>query len=370
VELAWSSELCLITKKIVMNGVFSSLQLRDLTLKNRIVVSPMQQYSATDGIPGQWHLVHLGSRAVGGAGLIMTECTAVSADAMCTPNDTGIWNSEQVKAWAEITTFVHEQNAKIGIQLWHAGGKASRTHPKQGMRPLSIADGGWEAKSSSATVINGHEPVAMTRDDIREAIAQFATAAHNAVEAGFDTIELHAAHGYLIHQFYSSLSNKRTDEYGGSFENRIRMLEEIVTEVRKVIPAGMPLMVRLSAVDYSNDADAWTMDDSLKLSAILKDNGIDLITASGGGLVQVDQSVVKPGYQLPMATTIRETVQIPVGAVGVITDAQQANAIIEKGAADLVVIAREHLRDPYFALHAAKELGATPDVPWQYERAL
>jgi 2,4-dienoyl-CoA reductase-like NADH-dependent reductase (Old Yellow Enzyme family) len=209
----------------------------------------------------------------------------------------------------------------------------------------------------------------MTIAEIRAVRDQFAAAARNAVAAGFDTIELHSAHGYLLHQFYSELTNKRTDEYGGPFDNRIRLLVETVVEVRKVIPSGMPLMVRLSAVDYSDAPEAWTTDESLRLSAILKDLGVDLITASGGGLVQVDPSIVGPAYQLHLATKIREGVDIPVGTVGMITDGLQADSIIERGAADLIVIARGHLRDPYFALHAAMELGETPAVPWQYERA-
>ncbi len=352
-----------------MKALFSSLQLRDLNLKNRIVVSPMQQYSATNGIPGHWHLVHLGSRAVGGAGLIITECTAVAPTGMCTVNDVGIWNHDQVAAWKIITDFIHGRNAKAGIQLWHAGGKASSKHPKDGMLPLSPEEGGWLPKSASAIPINAHRPLAMTLEEIREVKGRFAVAAQNAVAAGFDTIELHAAHGYLLHQFYSSLTNKRTDEYGGSFDNRIRLLIETVIEIRKVIPAGMPLLVRLSATDYSDDANAWTIEESVKLAVVLRDNGVDLITASGGGLVQVNQSIVKPGYQLHMATKIREAAQLPVGAVGMINDARQANSIIERKEADLIVMAREHLRDPYFALHAAVQLGETPDIPWQYERA-
>ncbi len=352
-----------------MKNLFSPLRLRDLTIKNRIALSPMQQYSASKGIPGQWHLVHLGSRAVGGAGLILTECTAVSPEAMCTPYDTGIWNKEQVTAWKSIVDFVHQQNAKIGVQLWHAGGKASSTHPNDGMRPLSIQDGGWIPKSSSATPINAHRPQAMTLQEIQEVKLQFVQAAKNAVDAGFDTIELHAAHGYLLHQFYSGLINKRQDEYGGSFENRIKLLVEIVSAVRDIIPDGMPLMVRLSAVDYSDAPGAWTLEDSLKLSEILKDSGVDLITASGGGFVQVDPTIVKPGYQLPLATAIRQATNIPVGTVGMITDTRQANDIIERNDADLVVIAREHLRNPYFAIHSAMELGQATDIPWQYKRA-
>ncbi len=329
----------------------------------------MQQYSAVDGIPGHWHLVHLGSRAVGGAGLIMTECTAVTREGMCTLQDVGIWNEHQIAAWKIITDFIHDQQAAAGIQLWHAGGKASSGGPATGMAPLSVEKGGWIPKSASATPMNRHRPEAMTLDEIRDVKHQFASAARNAVTAGFDTIELHAAHGYLLHQFYSALINRRTDQYGGSFDNRIRLLVETVVEIRKVIPSGMPLMVRLSAVDYSEDANAWTIEESLKLSEILRDHGVDLITASGGGLVQVDPSIVKPAYQLHLATKIREASRLPVGTVGMITDAHQANSIVEKGEADLIVIAREHLRDPYFTLHAAKQLGETAPSPWQYQRA-
>lgn len=331
-------------------------------------MSPMQQYSAKDGVPGQWHLVHLGSRAVGGAGLILTECTAVSPEAMCTLSDVGIWNREQTGAWRNITDFVHEQNCKIGIQLWHAGGKASTGHPNQGMKPLKVEDGGWIPKSSSATPINEHRPQEMTLEEIEKVIIDFQQAAINAVDAGFDVIEIHAAHGYLLHQFYSALINKRKDQYGGSFENRIRLLQEVVISIRKVIPETMPLFVRLSTVDYSDSDDAWTLEESLKLSEILKQLGVDFITASGGGFVQVDQSIVKPGYQLPLATSIRAQVKIPVGAVGMIVDAFQANEIIENKQADLVVIAREHLRNPYFGHNAAIELGEPADIPWQYKR--
>ena len=228
-----------------MDTLFTPFQIRDLTLKNRIVLSPMQQYSATSGIPGPWHLVHLGSRAVGGAGLLLTECTAISPEGMCTLSDVGIWNKEQQAGWKTIVDFVHEQGAKIGIQLWHAGGKASSSHPNSGMIPLGPEENGWIPKSSSATPINAHRPEAMSIDDIKMVKNQFVIAAQNAIETGFDTIELHAAHGYLLHQFYSALINKRTDMYGGSFENRIRFLIEVVQDVRKVMPAGMPLLLRL-----------------------------------------------------------------------------------------------------------------------------
>ncbi|WP_312900618.1 NADH:flavin oxidoreductase/NADH oxidase [Chryseobacterium taichungense] len=349
-------------------NLFSPLYLRSLTLKNRIVVSPMQQYSANNGIPGNWHLVHLGSRAVGGAGLILTECTAVSPEGLATLNDVGIWNDEQQEAWKNIVDFVHEQEAKIGIQLWHSGGKGSLRHPNQRMKPLTDEEGAWTVKSSSATEINGVIPQEMTVAEIHELTQKFADAAMRAVEAGFDTIELHAGHGYLFHQFYSAVINKRNDEYGGSFDNRIRFLVETVRAVRKVIPEIMPLLVRISAVDYIDTPEGWTLEDSVALSEVLKENGVDLITASGGGFTNVSKDKVFPGYQVAFAAAIKKT-GILTGAVGMITEAQQADEIITSGKADLVVIAREHLRDPYFAIHAAKELGVETEIPWQYQRA-
>lgn len=350
-------------------NLFSSLQLRDLTLKNRIVLSPMQQYSAKNGIPGNWHLVHLGSRAVGGAGLILTECTAVSAEGMATLHDVGIWNDTQQSAWKNIVDFVHEQDAKIGIQLWHAGGKASLKHPNEGMKPLTIEEGSWEVKSSSEREFNGVLAKELSVEEIQELKMKFVAAAIRAVEAGFDTIELHAGHGYLFHQFYSEIINHRKDEYGGVFENRIRFLVETVQEIRLVIPVSMPLMVRISAVDYVELGNGWTLNDSIALAKILKENGVDFITASGGGFTNVSKDQVYPGYQVPFASAIKKQAAILTGAVGMITEAEQAEEIITKGEADLVIIAREHLRDPYFAVHAAKKLQTKTEVPWQYKRA-
>ncbi|MEH0152676.1 NADH:flavin oxidoreductase/NADH oxidase [Limibacter armeniacum] len=352
-----------------MKALFNPIRLRSLEIKNRIVMSPMQQYSAQDGIPNQWHLVHLGSRAVGGAGLIITECTSVAPKGMNTLYDLGIWNDKQVSAWKPIVDFVHQQGSKIAVQLWHAGGKGSSSHPNEGMKPLNEEEGGWVPKSSSNTPIGRHQPEAMNLEEIQRVKVDFVTAAKNAIRAGFDSIEIHAAHGYLFHQFYSELINQRTDQYGGSFENRIRLLVETVEEIRKVISSEMPLLVRLLATDYSDDAKAWTLDNSLQLSKILKEKGVDLITASGGGFVNVDSAIVKPGYQLPFATRIKEETEIKVGTVGMITDALQANAIIESQQSDLIVIARELLRNPYFAINAAMELGENPAIPWQYKRA-
>ncbi|TDW43373.1 2,4-dienoyl-CoA reductase-like NADH-dependent reductase (Old Yellow Enzyme family) [Flavobacterium sp. 270] len=350
-------------------NLFSPITLRNLTLKNRIALSPMQQYSAKNGIPNNWHLVHLGSRAVGGAGLILTECTAVAPEGLATLYDLGIWNDEQQNAWKNIVNFVHEQDAKIGIQLWHSGGKGSLKHPNERMKPLSVEEGGWIVKSSSATDFHGVIAEEFTIAEIQKLKTNFVKAALRAVEAGFDTIELHAGHGYLFHQFYSAVINKRTDEYGGSFDNRIRFLVETIQEIRKVIPEEMPLLARISAVDYIETEDAWTLENSIELSKVLKENGVDFITASGGGFTNVSKDKVFPGYQVPFAAAIKEQTGILTGAVGMITEAGQANTIIENGQADLVVIAREQLRDPYFAIHSAKELGWETDIPWQYKRA-
>jgi 2,4-dienoyl-CoA reductase-like NADH-dependent reductase (Old Yellow Enzyme family) len=351
-------------------NLFSPLTLRDLTLKNRLAVSPMQQYSAPDGLVGNWHLVHLGSRAVGGAGLIITECAAVAPEGRNTLFDVGLWNDAQVAAWRPLIQFVQEQGTKIAIQLWHAGGKGSHRHPQAGFTYLPPAEGGWVTKSASAVSLD-HEQTseAMTLADIAAVKTSFVAAAQRAVHAGFDAIELHAGHGYLFHQFYSSLFNHRTDDYGGSFENRIRLLVETVQAIRQMLPAAMPVLVRISAVDYSDDPQAWQLADSVKLAAILKTQGVDLLTASGGGFVNVDRSRVFAGYQVPLAEKIKLETGILTGAVGLITEPAQANAIITTGQADLVLLAREELRDPYFPLHAAKALHLPVDAPAQYKRA-
>jgi len=349
-------------------NLFSPLTIRSLTLKNRIVLSPMQQYSGVDGKPTNWHLVHLGSRAVGGAGLIITECTAVSAQGMNTLSDVGLWNSGQVEAWKPIVQFVQEQGSAIAVQLWHSGGKGSHTHPNDGLKPMAVENGGWITKSSSPTLMSGVVPEELSVPEIHQIKKDFVEAAKRAVEAGFNSIELHAGHGYLFHQFYSSVINHRSDEYGGSFENRIRFLVETVQAVRQVIPETMPLLARISAVDYLDTPEAWTLEDSVKLSKILAENGVDFITASGGGFAFVDKSKVHPSYQLSFATAIKEQTGILTGTVGMITDAEQANQIITEGKADIVVIAREYLRNPYFSINAAKKLNIETNIPWQYKR--
>lgn len=350
--------------------LFSPLTIRNMTLKNRLVVSPMQQYSSPDGIVGNWHLVHLGSRAVGGAGLIITECTAVSPEGRNTLSDTGLWNDEQVTAWKPIVQFVQQQGAKMAIQLWHAGGKGSHRHPSDGFTYLPASEGGWITKSASAVSLDKEQTSQpLTVPEIQSLKANFVASAQRAVQAGFDAIEIHAGHGYLFHQFYSALTNHRTDEYGGSFGNRIRLLVETVEEIRAALPADMPLMVRISSVDYSEAEGAWHLEDSVKLAAILKERGVDIITASAGGLAAPDRSQVVPSYQVPFAEKIKNETGLITGAVGLITQPEQADELISSGRADLVMVAREFLRDPYFALHASQVLGAEVAIPSQYKRA-
>lgn len=351
--------------------LFDPLKLRDLTLRNRIVMSPMQQYSSPDGQATDWHLVHLGSRAVGGAGLLITESTAVTPDGRSTQYDMGLWDDAQMNAWQRINSFVQAQGTKIAVQLGHFGSKGSRSHPDRGLTYLSPDEGGWQTVSASAVApfAGMSTPRALEVDEIKTIISQFGEAARRAVAAGFDAIELHAAHGYLIHQFYSELINRRTDDYGGSFANRTRFAREVVAEVRRVIPDRMPLLVRLSAVDYVDDPKGWTLEQTVLLAHDLKKEGVDFITASAGGFVFLDKTKVSPGYQTPFATAIRKQTGLPTGAVGLITTPVMANEIIEQEQADLVVIAREYLRNPYFATQAAHALGQSIPVPFQYKRA-
>jgi 2,4-dienoyl-CoA reductase-like NADH-dependent reductase (Old Yellow Enzyme family) len=353
------------------NNLFSPITIKQLILRNRITVSPMQQYSSVDGQVTDWHLVHLGSRAVGGAGLIITESIAVSPEGRSTLYDAGLYNDEQRDAWKRVVEFVQQQGAKIAVQLGHFGSKGSRSHPNQGLKYLSPQEGGWQTKSSSAVApFPGMSvPLELTVEEIKIIQQQYVSAAQRAVDAGFDAIELHAAHGYLFHQFYSAIINHRTDEYGGVFENRVRFLLETVALIRQQIPANMPLMVRISAVDYLEDANGWTLDDSVKLVALLKQSGVDVITASAGGFVFLDKSKVFPAYQTPFAEKIKKETGIITATVGAITTAQQAGDIITSGQADLIVIAREYLRNPYFAIQAANELGAAIQIPFQYKRA-
>jgi 2,4-dienoyl-CoA reductase-like NADH-dependent reductase (Old Yellow Enzyme family) len=352
-----------------MSILFSSLAIKSVTFKNRIAVSPMCEYSAGDGFANEWHLVHLGSRAVGGAALIIQEATAVSPEGRISPGDLGIWKDEHIAHLQTITSFIHNQGAVAGIQLAHAGRKASVSVPWKGNNFLHFADGGWQTVSSSALPFRETDgvPEPLTRIGIEKVIDDFKKAAARALQAGYKVMEIHAAHGYLIHQFLSPLINERGDEYGGSFENRIRLLLQIVEAVQTVWPADYPLFVRLSCTDWADGG--WDIDQSVKLSAILKDKGVDLIDCSSGGAVRHQQINLGPGYQVGFAERIKKESAIATGAVGLITEARQAEDILAAGRADLILLARQVLRDPYFPLHAAKALGAEITWPVQYERA-
>ena len=353
-----------------MADLFSSLLIRGVTLKNRIAVSPMCEYSCTDGFADEWHLVHLGSRAVGGAGLVLTEACAVSAAGRISPADLGLYDDAQIDALARIVRFGSRHGAVMGIQLAHAGRKASTAAPWLGGGPVGVAEGGWRpivAPSPIAFSATSIVPEALDAAGITGIVAAFVAAARRSEAAGFACIELHAAHGYLMHQFLSPLSNQRTDRYGGSFENRIRLTLEIVDGVRAIWPERFPLFVRISATDWTDGG--WTIDESVELSRILGSRGVDLIDVSSGGSVPGARIPVGPGYQVPFAERIRREADIATGAVGMITDAHQAQEIVAAGSADIVLLAREMLRDPYWPLHAAQTLRV--DVPWpeQYERA-
>jgi len=326
-------------------------------------------YSAVDGFANDWHLVHLGSRAVGGAALIIQEATAVSPEGRITPGDLGLYKEEHVEKLKSITTFIHQQGAVAGIQLAHAGRKASCARPWDGAKQINKNEVGWATVSSSAIAFNPEDdaPQALDTDGIQKVVADFKTAAFRASQAGYKVIEIHAAHGYLIHQFLSPLSNQRTDNYGGSFENRIRLLLEVVKAVQSVWPQNLPLFVRISATDWAEGG--WNIDEAIQLSAILKMNGVDLIDCSSGGLVSYAKIPFGPGYQVAFAERIKKEAGILTGAVGMITIARQAEDILEKGEADLILIARESLREPYFALNAAKVLGDDIEWPLQYIRA-
>ena len=329
----------------------------------------MCQYTATDGFANDWHLVHLGSRAVGGAALIIQEATAVSPEARITPGDLGLYYDSHVEKLENITRFIQQQGAVAGIQLAHAGRKAGCALPWNGGLQLKEKEGGWQTVSSSALRFNPNDqaPVALNHKAILKVIIDFKTAAQRALEAGYQVVEIHAAHGYLIHQFLSPLSNQRTDEYGGSFENRIRLLLEIVHSVKSVWPEELPLFVRISATDHAEGG--WDVDEAVQLSAILKTLGVDLIDCSSGGLVPYAKIPFGPGYQVLYSSRIKNETGILTGAVGLITTPEQSEAILQNGEADLVLHGRESLREPYFALKSAASLGDDIDWPLQYLRA-
>lgn len=352
-----------------MPVLFEPIQFRSIRLKNRIVVSPMCEYSSVDGFANDWHLVHLGSRAVGGAGLVFTEAAAVTPEGRISPDDLGIWKDEHIDFLKRITSFIESQGAIAGIQLAHAGRKASHHSPWKSNKPLQPSECAWQTIAPSAIAFKPGDPVptAMSPDDVRQVKAAFVSAAKRAISAGFKVLEIHAAHGYLVNEFLSPLSNQRTDEYGGSFENRIRVLTEIVEDVRNVWPEELPLFVRISATEWADGG--WTIDDSVKLAAILLEKGVDLIDCSSGGNSHEQQIKPAPLYQVGFAEQIKKESGMPTGAVGLITTAQQAEAIVDSGRADLIILARQLLRDPYFALHAAKELDVDIAWPNQYLRA-
>lgn len=352
-----------------MSKLFSPLEIKSIKFKNRIIVSPMCQYSSEDGFANDWHLVHLGSRAVGGASLIISEAAAISAEGRISPDDLGIWKDEHIEKLRQITSFIKAQNSVAGIQLSHAGRKASTQIPWKGNGKVAVQDGGWIPVAPSPVAFSDtyHTPSALDQEGINKVILDFAAAAKRALAAGFEVIEIHAAHGYLIHQFLSPLSNQRTDQYGGSFENRIRLLLEIIEAVKTEWPQDLPLFVRISATDWADGG--WNLDESVKLAAILKDKGIDLIDVSTGGLVSYAKISVGPAYQLPFASRIKKETGIITGSVGMITDAVQAETILVNGDADFIIMARELLRNPYFPLLAAKQVHDETTWPVQYERA-
>lgn len=352
-------------------NLFSPLKVRELELSNRIAVSPMCQYSSVDGFANDWHLVHLGSRAVGGAGLIIVEATAVSPEGRITPGDLGLWKDEHIPKLRQIVTFIHEQGARVGIQLAHAGRKASMDIPWKPERVVPPAEGGWTDVLAPSPVPFSDRypaPVALDHAGIRRVVHDFRAAAERSLEAGFDLIEIHSAHGYLLHEFLSPLSNQRTDEYGGSFENRTRLPLEVTKAARELMPESKPLFVRLSATDWV-ESGGWDLAQSVQFARELKKTGTDLIDVSSGGLVPYAKIDVRPAFQTPFAEQIRKEAAIPTGAVGMITEASQADEIVRNGQADLVLLAREFLRDPYWPLHTAAALGHATSWPVQYLRA-
>ncbi|MGN6089844.1 MAG: NADH:flavin oxidoreductase/NADH oxidase [Actinomycetales bacterium] len=355
-----------------MSLLMSPLSLRSVTFRNRAWVSPMCQYSSEDGLPDDWHLVHLGIRAVGGAGAVITEATAVSPEGRISPRDTGLWNDAQTEAWSRITGFLTQHGAVAGVQLAHAGRKASTPAPWENEQHVDgyvqPRDGGWQTVGPSALAYGAlPAPRALEAADVADVVESFRASTRRALDAGFELVEVHAAHGYLLHQFLSPLSNQRTDAYGGSFDNRVRLVLEVVDAVREAWPERLPLLVRISATDWVEGG--WDLEQSVALARLLKARGVDLVDCSSGGLDPRQSIPVGPGYQVPFAAAVRAQAGIPTGAVGLITDAEQAEDILERGEADVVLLAREQLREPLWPLHAGEALG--DDVAWppQYERA-
>ena len=349
--------------------LFSPLKFRDVEFRNRIFVSPMCQYSALDGVPNDWHFVHLGSRAVGGAALVIVEATGINAEGRISPGDLGIWNDEQVNAFRRITSFISDQGAHPGIQLAHAGRKASTPVQWLGERSLTTSEGGWQPVAPSALPFaDGYAtPHELSKHEIGKLVDDFREATKRAAAAGFKVIEIHMAHGYLLHEFLSPLSNHRSDEYGGDLEGRIRFPLQVAQAVRQSWPDGLPLFVRISATDWVEQG--WDLPQSIVFARKLKEVGIDLIDCSTGGNVRGVRIPLVPGYQVPFASAIRKEAGIATGAVGLITEPQQAEEILQRGDADTIVMARAFLRDPYWPLHAAQALSVDLSWPIQYLRA-
>ena len=352
-----------------MPKLFESIQLRDLAVKNRIWISPMCQYSCEnqDGVPGSWQEVHLASRAIGGAGLIIVEASAVSPEGRITPWCAGIWNDEQAQAWKKIVKLSHSHGAKMAMQLAHAGRKGSAHYEASGVGTVPETQGGWETVSSTNQAFDNYAaPRKLSLEEITDLVEAFGKAAKRSVEAGFDAIEIHGAHGYLLHQFLSPLSNDREDQYGGSLENRARMLMEVIASVRKSVPETMPVFLRLSATDYAEGG--WDQEQTATVSGSASEAGVDLIDVSSGGLITGVKIPSGPGYQVPFAEYVADRISEPVSAVGQITDPHQAEQILQSGKVDVILIARASLRDPYWPLRAAAELGAEVQWPVQYNR--
>lgn len=350
--------------------LFEPLTIRDISFRNRIAVSPMCQYSSDDGLANEWHLVHLGSRAVGGAGLVFTEAAGVEARGRISPQDLGIYDDKHIEPLARITRFIREQRAVPGIQLAHAGRKASTARPWAGGKPVGPADGGWSpiVGASPIAFMEGYQtPEQLDEAGIADVVRAFGKAAERSLAVGFEVAEIHGAHGYLLHSFYSPLSNHRTDRYGGSLENRTRIVREVAEEVRRVWPERLPLFLRISCTDWVEGG--WDIEQSVDLARMVKPLGVDLIDCSSGANVPNARMPLGPGYQTPFAAQIRREAAILTGAVGLITSPQQAEHILHTGQADMVLLAREMLRDPYWPRRAAKELGVEITPPPQYGRA-
>ena len=352
-----------------MSGLFEPLTLRGVTFPNRVFVSPMCQYSSEDGLPNTWHTVHLGSRAVGGAGLVMTEATAVTPDGRISPQDLGIWSDAHAEALAPVVHFVRSQGRVMGMQLAHAGRKASTRRPWEGHGAVESSNGGWRPVGPTAEAFAPGYPEPRPLDDegLREVIEAFYDAAVRARAIGVQVAEVHAAHGYLLHEFLSPLSNTRTDQWGGSFDGRVRLCLDVVDAVRAAWPDDLPVFVRISSTDWVEGG--WTIEDSIALARRLRERGVDLIDCSSGGNVPHATIPLGPGYQVPFAERVRADAGIPTAAVGLITTPEQADAIVREGRADAVFLARQLLRDPYWPLHAARALGVPIDWPAQYLRA-